>query len=291
MAEEIILGKYLIAFIDVIGQRSKLEQLVKLPQDEKEIKEAEELIFETSEHIKNLRKQFYDYFHASHTNTGLLDKYTPEQKAWFAERKTSHIWYKGFSDSFVITIPCIYDKRYGINILDIYNCLFGIGVLQLWSLVMEKPIRGGIEIHIGTEIETNEVYGPVVAKAYQLENYCAGYPRVLISEGLINHLKYYKIHCPKNMDGKHALINIKNCESLITKDNDSKYILDFIGEGIKSVHVDFSISSMVDTAYHFVVSQQIHFKELGDTKLFKYYSDLRNYIETRLSIWDVQKEP
>lgn len=286
MAETINIGYYFVAIIDIVGQRDKLEQLISLPRSAAEIKHTKRLLQETSQYVKELRKQFNSFFFAKRKPTGLLDHLSPEQRKFLEQRKQKIIWCKGFSDSYVITIPCWYEARPGVHIGSIYECLYGLSTLSVWALAMHKPIRGGVEIHLGTEIEKQEVYGPVTVRAYNLESEKAKYPRVVIGEGLLNHLNGVEKRCLNDLDGQHTLINIKNCRELITTDIDGRPILDFMGEGVKSVPFEGQ-SQVVSDAYHFVISQENRFLEAGNDHLGMYYSKLRAYCESRLSLWGI----
>lgn len=279
---------YFVALIDIVGQRDKLNQLVKLSRNKAEKERIDILLSETSEYVKQLREQFNDFFRAASNPTGMLDTLAPAQREWAEQRKKSIIWRRGFSDSYVITIPCWYEARFGVHIGDICQCLHGLCALSLWSLVKEKPIRGGVDIHLGTVIDTQEVYGPVTARAYKLEAKEAKYPRIVVGEGLLSHLNEMKKLCPDNPDGRHTSINIDKCKEMITTDFDGKYILDFMGEGIKSLpDIQEFLSRMVHDAYRFVVKQEKQFRESGNTKLRVRYSRLRAYCESRLSLWGI----
>ncbi|MFC1967126.1 hypothetical protein ACFLV2_00560 [Chloroflexota bacterium] len=289
--ETINIGYYFVAFIDVVGQRDKLKQLVSLPKNESEKRKMGEILSETSEYIKELRKQYGDYFSSAQQPTGLLDSRSPEQVAWLEERKKSIIWRKGFSDSYVITVPCWHESRFGVHIGSIYECLYGLCALQLWALVMEKPFRGAVEVDLAVEVDNEEVYGPVLVRAYEMESEHAGYPRIIVGQGLLNHLESVQKRCKDDRDSKHTLINIDNCRGLVTTDFDERYILDYIGEGVKSVQTDLPVSAMVSEAYDFTIQQQRQFLDEDNQKLYGYYSHLRDYIESRLSLWDIPVQP
>jgi hypothetical protein len=289
MAENINIGHYFVAFIDIVGQRDKLNQLISLPRTEKEKQHIAEVIVEISEYVKQLRAQFNDFFNSAKQSTGLLDRLTPEQRKWAEQRKRSIIWRRGFSDSYIITIPCWYESRFGVHIGDISSCLYGICALSLWALTMRKPLRGGVEVHLGIEIEEHEVYGPVAVWAYDLESTKAEYPCVAIGQGLLNHLADIEPRCLDNPDGRHTLIDIKNCRSFITTDIEGKPILDIMGEGVKSVETEVT-PHLVKDAYKFVISQEKHFAKLADEKHTKRYSQLRQYCESRLSLWGIKPQ-
>lgn len=286
MAETIYIAYYFMAIIDIVGQRDKLKQIVALPRSATEKERIKPLIMETSQYVKELRKQFSIYFGARKP-TGLLNRLRPEQRAFIEQRKQNIIWHRGISDSYIITIPCSRESRPGVHIVSIYDCLYGISVLSVWALAMEKPIRGAVEIHLGTELEEQEVYGPVTVRTFDLESKEAKYPRIVVGDGLLNHLDEMQGRCSDNLDGQHTLINIQNCRELITIDTDGKHILDFMGEGIKSVPFTDQLQ-LIKEAYHFVVNQETRFKESGDDHLRGYYSQLRTYCESRLSLWDIK---
>ncbi len=286
MAETINIGYYFVAIIDIVGQRGILEQLDSLPRSDAENKRIAGLLEETSQYVKELRKQFNDYFMITKKPTGLLDHLPPEQRAFLEQRKQSTIWYRGFSDSYIITVPCWYEARPGVHIGDVYQCLYGICALAVWALAKKKPFRGAVEVHLGTEIDKQEVYGPVTVRVYNLESKEAKYPRVIVGEGLLNHLSGVEKICLGDLDGRHTLINIKNCRELITTDIDGKPILDFMGKGVKSVPFEGQ-SQLVSDAYHFVVSQEKWFLKSGNDHLRVYYSKLRTYCESRLSLWGI----
>ena len=81
----------------------------------------------------------------------------------------------------------------------------------------------------------------------------------------------------------HIMINIDNCNSLITYYNDHK-IIDFLGGGVKSIPNDV-VLPMIKDAYTFVVRAENEFLKARNEKLSYYYKQLREYFEFRLPIW------
>ena len=284
MAKTIDVGYYFVAFIDIVGQRDRLKQWIKLPGNDDERENVVRILRDTSEYVKELRVKFDEYFDAVAKSTPLLDNLKPEQRAWAEQRKKTILWRRGFSDSYFMTIPCWYESSWGAHSLTIYSCLFGICGLFIWALAKKRPFRGALEVDLGTEISKEEVYGPVNVRVSELEK-DAKYPRIIVGTGLLNHLDDLENRCPDNLEGRHTKYCIRDCRNLITTDHMDAPILDPMGKGVKSVSgaVD---PRMVKLAYEFVVSQEELFSQ-SDEKLHGYYGHLRKYFESRLALWNL----
>jgi len=284
MAKTVNIGYYFVAFIDIVGQRDKLNQLVSLPSSDVEKQDIAPILQETSEYVKNLRGQFAALFEEVAKPTGRFNHLSPNQRARVEQRKQTILWRRGFSDSYLMTIPCWYEPSWGTHSLAIYNSLFSICGLFIWALVMKKPFRGAVEVGLGTEISEEEVYGPVNVRVVELEKH-AGYPRIIVGNGLMNHLHDLEQRCRDDLEGRHTKHCIRNCRKLITTDHTDTLILDPMGEGMKSVPGAVS-PEMIEHAYKFVVSQEEFFSK-SDEKLHGYYNHLRKYCESRLVLWNL----
>jgi len=80
MSETIYIGYYFVAFIDIVGQWDKPKQLKKLPGNDVENRRVARILVETSEYVKELRRQFDTLFNASEKPTGLLDGLNTKQR-------------------------------------------------------------------------------------------------------------------------------------------------------------------------------------------------------------------
>lgn len=284
MAKTIKVGYYFMAFIDIVGQRDRLKRWIKLPSNDDEKENVLRILRDTSEYVRDLRLQFDKFFEAATEPTGLLDHLTPEQLTWAEQRKKTILWRRGFSDSYFMTIPCWDKSSWGAHSLAIYSCLFGICGLFIWALAKKKPFRGALEVGLGTEISEEEVYGPVNVRVSELEK-DAGYPRIMVGTGLLNHLDDLEKRCPDNLEGRHTKQCIQDCRNLITTDHTNTPILDTMGKGVRSVSGAID-PRMVKLAYEFVVSQEERFGHPSE-KLREYYSHLRKYCKSRLALWNI----
>jgi hypothetical protein len=143
-------------------------------------------------------------------------------------------------------------------------------------------------VALGTEISKEEVYGPVNMRVVELEKY-AGYPRIIVGSGLLNHLQDLEERCADNLEGRHTKNCIKDYRKLITTDHTDTVILDPMGEGVKSVPGAIA-PEMIIQAFKFVAIQEGLFSK-SDEKLHGYYSDLRKYCESRLTLWNIRPAP
>jgi len=287
--KSIYVGYYFVAFIDIVGQREKLKAWTSLPKNVAEVQQLKSDLEATSEYVKALRRQFDDMYAKAAKSTGLLDHLDAEKRAWVEGRKQSNIWRRGFSDSYVMTVPCWYEREWGLHAGDIYYSLLGICGIFIWALAMEKPFRGGVDIGLGTEIADQEVYGPVAVQAYELESKKAKWPRVLIGDGLVDYLGNLEMRSPDTLDGRHTKMNIGNCRGLIATCEEGQRYLDVMGEGVHSVFGDSLFVKAVEDGYRFVVRKERRLAEAGPEELYRRYSQLRRYCESRLPIWGLSQ--
>jgi len=287
MTETVHIGPYFVAIIDIVGQRDKLKAWASPPNNKAELERLASDVIETAGYVKELRSQFDQLYAAAKQPTGLLDHLDPEKRAWVEGRKQTNLWRRGFSDSYVMTVPCWYEQAWGLHAADIYYSLLGICGLFIWSLAMEKPFRGGVDVGLGIEIDTQEVYGPVTVQAYELESRKAKCPRIMVGEGLLSYLDDLEQKCASDPDGRHTRLNIQNSRGLITRPRGGKPMLDVMGNGVHSVLNHELFGQMVEAGYSFVVREQKRFYQSGPKKLYHRYSQLREYCESRLQVWGV----
>ncbi len=156
------------------------------------------------------------------------------------------------------------------------------------SLADKKPVRGAITVGAGGVLEDDSFYGPALAEAYQLENEVAQYPRVVVSNTVHQFVFDKRIYSDDPEVDKAMQSLADQCQSLICKDADGHWIVDFLGSG--SAKLFRSIPQSVDTvkkAYGFVLEQIDQFTQSGDAKLAERYRMLKRYFEPQLPLWGI----
>lgn len=130
----------------------------------------------------------------------------------------------------------------------------------------------------------NEIYGPVVSKAYDLESKIAAYPRIVIGEEFVKYLDTHTL--PGNGESEpHEKLRMKlasMCMSLIAIDDDGHPFIDYLGDGFKE-HLLSECDGYIRKAYQYVIEQSEKWKKEKNSKLAFRYSLLRNYFDARLS--------
>jgi hypothetical protein len=80
--------------------------------------------------------------------------------------------------------------------------------------------RAGLDVGIGMEIFPNEVYGPVLLSAYQLESAVAEWPRVVLGRGLLDYLDFLERLSPTDsLDAFTARMAVGAKEFICTSDD------------------------------------------------------------------------
>lgn len=177
-----------IAFIDVLGFSHHISKTTK---DEKHFK----MIQEVFNYISELKED---------NDNGILS-----QKELGKEVTV-------FSDSFVISYPTKMPGSSFYLLLDIIH-------IQLDMLSKGILMRGATTVG-GLFHDDNIVYGPAMITAYDLESNVAVYPRVLVSEKLIES----GVHYPA--EPNTPLMEKGYIQSLLKKDFDSQLFIDILSQ-------------------------------------------------------------
>lgn len=272
---------YLVAFLDILGQQEAMKKFKGLPDinNKEQMSEFISIVGDTFTVINSFHQSFKNYFDEFMN----MHKKSPLSSII----KSNDIKFQRFSDGVVIFLSLKTDR----NVLPIQS-IFGIlaacaGMFLLW-LSQGRPLRGGIEIGLGVETNKNEIYGPVVSEAYNLESKIARYPRIVIGEELKRYLFVHAEGGSKESDiyTKLRIEFAKICMELLTQDDDGYAIVDYLGRGFKkNVAKEVQVEQFVMNAYEFIVKQSCKWQQQKDSKLAFRYSLLRNYFDARLPLW------
>jgi hypothetical protein len=281
-------GWHVIAFLDLLGQQSKLRQLNALPNSEnqKEIDEFKQKIDEISKPILALRKFFKVCIEAS-IDLGIgYTELTAQNQEFRRQFRSTPIYHRPFSDSIVLDVPLRNDIG-NFPCRAIYIVLISTALTFLSCMSFGWVIRGGIEVGLAMDIDKDEVYGPALAWAYSLESRVANYPRIVVGESLTRYLQDIASLSPST---KEVMLNSSlavKALNILKVDDDGNTFLDYLAEDVRNVMILPEQTHVVQKAYDFVIQESNRHKEEKNTKLGFRYSLLRNYFESRLPIWGI----
>lgn len=282
---------YLVASVDVLGQKEAFKGIDYLPTDKKSEEKLIETHKETVLFIEAFREGFRNYFETYLEDSESKVKVPEEKKAKFDEiRKSTLIKYQFFSDSMLTFIP-LETKEYHANaVIGIYGVLGGCGGMLMLALSEKKAFRVGIDVGLGTKLKNGDVYGPALIKAYKLESEVAKYPRIVIGSELINYLKNLsnkeeQFPSQDKEDIEACKIMAGCCLRMIVTDQDGLPILDYLGDEFRNKFynkINYS-QEILRKAYEFVEEEYNKQRDYGNNKLaFRYYL-LHNYFRARSS--------
>lgn len=284
-------GYFAVAFFDLMGQQERLRKLTALPES-KDSEEYQELVTSlkgTYGAVTGMRRVFRQYFEAF-GKTDINIKNFPKEKRNTAKQLFSNpIKFHQFSDFIVAYMSLADNKGAKLPTRGIHGILGAAAATSILSLASGHPIRGGVDLGVGIEVKHNEIYGAPLARAYALESHVANYPRVVIGEELSDYL----IQCSQLPDTSEIDVMKRHtaelCKDLIAIDNDGYPFVDFLGQGVYDQFgcEDNDIKEVVKRGYEFVLQSSAKYQEEKNTKIAFKYTLLRNYIESRLSIWGI----
>lgn len=278
---------YLVAFFDLLGQQEELRQMHALsnPENADEVEKFYQRIKKTYGAVKGMRSFFRGFFNGFTKRSIDISQLDHQQKRLFEQCKNNEIKIQQFSDCIAIFMPL----RNDINKLPmrgVFGVLAAAATTFIHCLACGQPIRGGIDIGFAIEIDNEEIYGPALSRAYNLESSVAQYPRIVIGDELI---KYLNLSC--NQEDKDIFSTIsktsaKACLELLAIDDDGNPFIDYLGESLKKSFGEFYDNSLVSKAYKHVISESEKHKKEKNPKLAFKYTLLRNYFEERLPSCD-----
>ena len=281
---------YLLAFIDVLGQKEAFKNLENqsLTDNHPKLIEAHK---QTAFFVETLRTGFKDFFDAYTVEKEPLVKVPSEKMDQFKAMLKSNLKHQRFSDC-IQAYVCLHTDKYHSNAINgVFGALLACGGMLLLSLATKKAFRAGIEVGLGTELDNGEIYGPVLYKAYELESKVAEYPRIVVGRELINYLTslanaHEQLPEQTKEDVELCKLMATNCLKMIVRDLDGVPILDYLGtEFLQSINENperaKELEGVFNLAFQFVESEYSKRKQAGNKKLALRYYLLLNYFKAK----------
>jgi hypothetical protein len=282
-------GYYVVAFIDVLGQKEAFEGILHLPKNEHEMQRLIKADKETAFFVETLRESFEKFFNETTSEKEAIVKVAEKNKEQFDKIRKATMKYRRFSDCIQVFVPLNSEEYHAPCINGVFSILVATGSIMLLSLSAKKPLRVGIDVVIGIELSGGEVYGPGFFNAYKLESKIAKHPRIVLGNEFVNYLgnlicKNPQSAKPVEEDIEACSIVAKMCMNMIIKDTDDHYILNYLGKSFKEYCVEglpdkekCEYFGCIEKAKLFVNEEKNRWESKGDAKLASRYSSLCDY--------------
>lgn len=271
-----------VGFFDVLGQQKAMRDIDFIP-DETDPAQMEEFVAG----VKRVYGAVQFIQESIEKWTRLPDKTEPQYLKLTAEqmnewRKTigTKLKCQRFSDGLMVFLS-LRDWQDHSPVASIFALMAGSASIMLGSLAAHIPIRAGLDVGTGMEMAPGELYGPVVACAYNLENKVAQYPRVVLGGHIINYLQVTKESKETGPKMEFDKVMASVCLDMLTVDVDGWPIVDYLGDGFRR-HMGNGLNpELISRAHEYVVQQLGVARQNRDTKIAFRYSQLLNYFEAK----------
>lgn len=271
-----IAQNYAVAFIDLLGQRNELKAHRILPSDPEERK----ILFQNSVwQISKLHKRFDDFYNQQIHTPSIFDQLPIDVQKQLGDARRSELRNQRFSDGLVVFTP-LADKDGSLRINGVFSLLVAAGTLCLVQLADGHPVRIGIDVGWGVELNPSELYGAALAHAYELESEVAQWPRVVVGSELQDFLQEMATQKGEDLIAKYRNGIAAECIKRLAKDSDGQMIVDFAGKVFNEGLADEIARQVFSKVKEYVDRQLEKWSNRGDTKLSGRYTCLKHYLDT-----------
>jgi hypothetical protein len=278
---------YIVAYLDVLGQKAVFNRLCPIKSGNEIDDRLKQEISENLYYLKTLRDTLNSYFIGYTSDEPSNVNINPAFQNQFNQMRKSEIFFQYFSDSVIAFVPLKFKTFYSVVVNGVWGVMAGCCMAMLGSLSTEHAIRGGIEISWGTRLESGEIYGPALNKAYSLESKIAKNPKIIIGDGVWNFLRsvsdkvrQHPKQIPKDIDYCQIIAN--RCLNLVLDDIDGCRILDYLGPGFLELQKNSpEFYQLYEESKQFVVNSFKKYSEEGNSKLAEKYRYLVDFFQSR----------
>jgi len=276
-------GYYVVACIDILGQQRELDEIKSLAQSPQRRDEFEARTVKCCKRLKLVRDVFTKACEIKTTNPpqglGLTDE---QQKQLDAINCFDPPSFQGFGDT-VIAYTRIKNEGGDLTIKAVHAFLNGCAMTLLTCLAEGIPIRGGIDVELGFDCFVGEIYGPALESVHRLETEIAGYPRIVVGDGLFDYLRQPRFAASKEpLSDKYNATLAQACNSIIARDVDSVLIVDYAGAAVRRLFSGWKdLDGTLQKALEFGRQAYTAFVSTRNAKLALRYALLTNYLKSR----------
>lgn len=277
-----IAANYCISFMDLLGQRDGLrgQGLLPIIRSEADESASRKIIRDSVGPILRLQREVEAIVNAAVINldSPLRMSLPEEKRAIYDEMRLKRVKTQYWSDGF-IRFVCLGEEDIKCPLNGITEIFQLSGYFCLLGLALGHPVRGAIDIAWGVEFPHGGLYGPVVANAYELESEVAQYPRIVVSQRVV---EFFEAHIANTSDDPFTRVNrtfAKRCLDMLTQDIDGRWTIHYLGDAFQVLVTHTNHSYIQGKARGFVIEQLEEHRKSQNSKLAFRYSQLLNYFD------------
>jgi len=274
---------YCVAFVDLLGQRDALrgQGLIKQPESDEQRNAFHDIFRNSIGAIIMLQERAEEMLAPilkKNLDSPRRAALPPEHQPIWDEMNRTKITTQRWSDG-LVSFSCLGDADVKCHVNSIFGIFVLTGTLCLLGLASGHPIRGAIEIAWGVELYPKELYGPAVARAYELESEVAQYPRIVVGPETIKFLKAHAANPDQDVFSQTDRELASLCLNMLFQDTDGHWLLHYLGETFQFAVTQAQHAELYGMARKFVYNQLITHQASRNTKLAFRYSHLMQYFD------------
>ena len=284
-------GYWMIAFVDLLGQKDAFLKTDYLPNgDDPAKREAFALEVQASVGVIRTMRRLLDAFREATRSViaddSMFKDYAPGIVARVRTMRERRIVEHRLSDGVMLACPLQPSPGHGTPTLGVYDILCTCASLMLVQLAAKRPIRGGLDVGTGMEVD-GELFGASLVKAYVLESQRAKQPRLAVGPTLVDYLTAGTRAPGEGLEQRFERLMATKCLDLLTKDEDGLAIVDYAGKGARELMDGTQTPVLVRQAQAFAHECRDRYQRLGKDgeTLFERYSKVAGYLDARVPLW------
>jgi hypothetical protein len=274
---------YCISFIDLLGQREALKGQGLLPifKSEEDEKRFRDTVKNSIGAIIKLQERAMDMLREAQKErpeSSFRRSLTDEERSTWDEMSRTRVTTQRWSDG-LVSFVCLGDKDIKCPLNGIFDIFGSAGSICLMGLASANPIRGALDVAWGVEIHPGELYGAVVARAYELESVSAQYPRIVVGTRLVGFLEAHKNNKEEDVFSRTNRALAELCLGMLAYDTDGLLILHYLGREFRNAVTKQHHVELYNRARKYVAAQLLKHQEAKDSKLAFRYAHLMSYFD------------
>lgn len=285
---KLAVANYCVAFIDLLGQKAALqgEGMILEGGSTEHLEAVRARVMRSVGAILDLQRRADHLLKPATTLqsvSGLREQLDASQQAQWDAMGKDNVVTQRWSDG-LMHFSDLADPNVRCRMTSIFRLLSVSGALCFLGLAGGTPVRGGVEVAWGVELHPGELYGAAVARAYELESDVAKHPRIAVGPSLVQVIEHACRNEPRNVFEDCDRNTARTCMSMLKRDLDGTWIIDFIGEGFYSAVTRGVHGEALPDALKFVQDQLKLHSESGNNKLVERYKLVAEYLATAVTV-------